>query len=700
MAERQMRAFGTTMRYAFAGSVIFGMTSMVGQLNQLQQQMGLIAALAAPSGLQGTSSGWLGRMQDEIAEKSVDARIGVTEFNDATVNFLSTVQNAKVSDVPDIIAQIGISARLSQTPTEELTKTLTTMNLAAGRQNNLKTLTNMTEEWFHLISTAPGAITAAPQIAQQLGPLSAVLMGLGPSTPEQIMGLTLGSLKFGATPSVALRGLQYFTQSLMQPPSKEGAEAQKKAGFTPERLAKEGPAKFFLAFLDYVRKLGGNPTDKGIARLTTLAAAGDVSGEEYLNPNAKIPGLSPAALKFLKTSIGRIHGIRTAAVLLRQMDPNGPMPTINELIKEFDDINKGVGEHADDLKESADKYRAETPLQGAALALEAVRSAISRDLAPGLNVLAQGISEAAEMLTGNPNLRKGVLGGAAAAGGGFLLWRMLRSKKLPGMGGLGGLLGKGFAGAQIAQSLASPGGQAPMGTASDPLFVIVLYQLGGGMPGIPGMRRGPGGTGGMSRRSNWPSPTSTTGRGAGFARAAPWLAFSGPLAVAAAVLATGGDTRQQPRITADWWRKTGVKQFPALGELMMSKPGSAMREQFKGIFEKGLNPETNLPRLERDFKRILKDPSGMGLSSPVFKDTMAAMQNSWLGGGRAGGDKSEVQVEIRIKNPAGKTKRIKPVKVPTQFANGRMPSTRGRRKTIRTEDIFPDWITGGGKRGD
>ena len=685
-----MRAFGTTLRYAFAGSVIFGMTSMVTQLNQLQQQMGLISALAAPSGLQGTSSGWLGRMQDEIAEKSVNARIGVSEFNDATINFLSTVQHAKASDVPDIIAQIGIAARLSQTPTEELTKTLTTMNLAAGRQNNLKTLTNMTEEWFHLILTAPGAITAAPQIAQQLGPLSAVLMGLGPSTPEQIMGLTLGSLKFGATPSVALRGLQYFTQSLMQPPSKEAAKSQAAAGFTPERLAKEGPAKVFLDYLNYIRTLGGKPTDKGIARLTTLAAAGDVSGEEYLDPNVKIPGLSPVALKRLKTDIGRIHGIRTAAVLLRQMDPNGPLPTINELMKEFDDLNKDVGEHKNDLKESADKYRAETPLQGAALALEAVRSAISRDLAPGLNVLATGIQEAAEMLTGNPNLRKGILGGAAAAGGGFLLWRKIRGGKLPGMGGLGGLLGKSFAGAQIAQSLASPGGQAPMGTAGDPLFVIVMYQLGGG--GIPGLGRGGRwGTRGRVPRSSWPSPTETARRGMGIP---PWLRVAGPAAVAAAVLTLGGDTRQTPRITSEWWRKTGVKAYPTLGELMMSKPGSPLREKYGGIFEKGLDPKTDLKKLERDYKRMLIDPTGAKLSSPLLKESLAAIQNSWVGGGGKGGDKNEVQVEIRIKNPAGKTKKVKPVKVPTQFANGRMPSSRGRRKTIRTEDILPSWITG------
>ena len=45
LLDQQMRAFGTTMRYAFAGSVLFGATRMLTTLRETQRQLGLIAVL-------------------------------------------------------------------------------------------------------------------------------------------------------------------------------------------------------------------------------------------------------------------------------------------------------------------------------------------------------------------------------------------------------------------------------------------------------------------------------------------------------------------------------------------------------------------------------------------------------------------------------------------------------------------------------
>jgi hypothetical protein len=63
--EQQMRAFGTTVRYALAGTAIFGITSMIGKLNQLQQQLGLISAIAPTAGVNFTQSG-LSQYLDEV----------------------------------------------------------------------------------------------------------------------------------------------------------------------------------------------------------------------------------------------------------------------------------------------------------------------------------------------------------------------------------------------------------------------------------------------------------------------------------------------------------------------------------------------------------------------------------------------------------------------------------------------------------
>jgi hypothetical protein len=692
LAERQMRAFGTTIRYAFAGSVIFGMTSMIGKLNQLQQQMGLISAIAGPAGLQGRKAGWLGDMQDEIAQRSVAARTPVEELNNSVINYLSTVQGAAAGKVPEIVSQIGMAARLSQTPTEDLTKAITTLNIAAGRKNNLETINSLLREWFSLISRAPGGIAAAPQIAQQLGPLASVAQ-LGRMKPEQLFGVSLGALRFGATPSVALRGTQFFLQSLFRPPSEQAREAMKAAGFTPERLQQVGGTQFMREYLKFVRGLGARPTEKGVRRFGALA---DVMpnveagvGEEFA-PNLNIPGLSPKAIEFLSTTLGRIHGIRTALVLLQ--DPR----KIDRYIKSFSDLQLGIGKDADQLQRASDEYRRQTPLQEAAIALDSLRSNVARDLSGILGFAAGGISGAAQALTGDSDLRKQLLIGGAAGGGAWLLFRrLLKGRGLPGMG----LFGKTFAGAAIASSVAGGDVQGPKGTATDPLYVIVLWQVGGG-GGFPGGwpgRRGPG-------RAPWPKgpnvprapdPTDTVLR-----RSLPSILLRtlGPAGVAAAVLSLGGDTRQQPRSKAlmDFWRTNIVNQragdpvfAPNLTRFMSLGVDDPIRKRHQDIFEKALDPHTNFRKLDREVARIMKNPA---LASPVVREALKNMQQPGGIFAQTVTPGGEIILNIKITDPKGKTTKLKPVKVPNEFRGGRMPSSRGRRKTIRMEDVLPAWM--------
>jgi hypothetical protein len=478
--DKTTRAFGTTLRYAFAGSVLFGATALIGKLDQLQQKMGLIAAIAGPAGVNLTG-GALSQLEDEIASKAVDARTTVSDLNDSVINFLSSVQGAKKGDIAEIVGDIGMTARLSQTPVEDLTKAVSTMNIGAGRANNLKNLNALLREWFNLVSTAPGGIAAGPQIAQQLGPLSSVARA-GRLTPEQIFGFSLGSLRFGATPSTGLRGTQYFLQSLFQPTG-ASAKALSAAGFTPERLDKEGGAKFTMDFLKYVRELGAKPTRKGIGKFAAMVDANpDVDAE--LAPNENIEGMSPAALKFLRTSLGRIHGIRTAMVLISQLERAGNVSSLSETLETMLDLRKGIGKDAKQLKIAADKYRNATPLQSAAIALDTLRTVVGRDLAPILGPISKGITSGAEGLRQHDNVRKGLMIGA-----GGLLAMMGISKWLPGGGGFRGLLGiggRGFVAAKAAESVAS--GSLQPGSFNNPLYVIVIGQVFGG-----GNRSGPGG---------------------------------------------------------------------------------------------------------------------------------------------------------------------------------------------------------------
>lgn len=713
LAEKQMRAFGTTLRYAFAGSVLFGMTSMVGKLNELQQQMGLIAAIAGPSGVNFGMNG-LSKLQDELAVKSVDARTNITDLNNSVINYLSTVQGADPKQLPEIVSQIGIAARLSQTPTEDLTKAVTTLNIAAGRHNNIKTVNALLREWFSLISRAPGGIAAAPQIAQQLGPLASVAQ-MGRLDPEQLFGFSLGALRFGATPSVALRGTQYFLQSLFKSPSKEGAEMMKKAGLTPELLDKVGGTEFTRQYLAYVKALGASPTRAGVKKFGALADVMPnteaLAGEEFA-PNLNIPGLGAEARKFLSTTLGRIHGIRTALVLLQ--DPK----KLDEFIKSFSDLEKGIGKDAGQLKKAADQYRRETPLQEAAIALDALRTSVARDLSGPLGYIAGGISGGAQALTGNRDLREKLLIGAGA---GALLYGGLKITR--------GLLGKSFAGAAIAQSVAggaTPGG-GPTGSADNPLFVIVLYQLGGGGKGIPGLPGGGGlpdviatGGGGRLGRLGRMLGKSRFVKGAGVMTLAAiaadltsdWLGLDkySPLAGVSLKNVPGNVGRlwnRGPNLrgmvarknfweTETWMAKLHDPKMqvahPNLTALMGLPQDHYMRTKFKDIVSKALDPATNLDRLERDYSRILKNPFK---ENPQVQEMMRNINKPAGLFNQSVTATGELQLNMKFTDPTGKTSLKKVATVPVEFRNGKGPVSRGRRKPTRMAPVpLPPWITG------
>src|SRR5215831_5311880 len=167
----QWRALGTTIRYAVAGQAIFGLTRMIGQLKDVQQQLGLMQAIGEPAGGGIFSDNAIKQMGDSLRQASVDSLTPINEINDATINYLSTVQGVKQSELPDIIKNIGQAAKLSQTPVEAL------------------------------IKTAPGGVSAAPEIAAQIPTLASMFqMAPGRSVSPrlaqaQMMSLTLGAVR-------------------------------------------------------------------------------------------------------------------------------------------------------------------------------------------------------------------------------------------------------------------------------------------------------------------------------------------------------------------------------------------------------------------------------------------------------------------------------------------------------------------------
>jgi hypothetical protein len=703
----QMKALGTTIRYALAGSIVFGIAGLVGKLDKLQQQLGLISAIAPTAKVSFDKSGGLMGFLNQVEQQAIAARTPVGELNDSVINFLSTVQNAPQDEIARIVGQIGITAKLSQTPTEDLTKAVSTLNIAAGRTNNLKNINSLLREWFHLISTAPGGIAAAPQIAQQLGPLAAVTMGLGRETPEQMFAIASGALKFGATPSVALRGAQYFQQSLFQPTSKQAGTALMAAGLTPRRLKAEGGAAFTLDFLKHLQSLGERGqriSPRDVRKFGALVDA-NPDTEAALEANQNIPGLNPAQQRFLKRSIGRIHGIRTAVVLLQQLEHHPGVQSIEELMVGYDKLNKGIGEDADELTKAADRFRAQTPLRAAAIALNTFSTQVQTALAPFINIAASPITGAGDFLAKHPHGTK--IGVQAAAGGIAVagLLKLLTGGKFGLSGKLFNKAGQALVASQAVEALGHTGG--PQGSSpANPLYVTIVGQLFGGNQSGPG---------------NWKDVLKKGGAGAGAGGAEATAARAVGLSRltagvgAAALIALYESKSSQNMGELERKNLISLEKFPSLQKgyakqygYAQGKPTLAQKIAISQAFN-----DTGTVNMDRAWvassfldvasgrvpfgrlgeqrqrgvspllQKLAQEQVKLGVSNigDVFKSIDSAFKKQ---------DKVEVtgavDLGIKIVDPTGKEKDAR-VHVPlsTVHDGGRVPSSRGKRKSMRVD---------------
>ena len=448
------RAMGTTIRYAIAGQAIFGLTRMVSQLKDVQQQLGLIQAIGTQPGPGGASIGFSTKQVNDLGNQlqkvAVNTITPINEINDATVNLLSTIQDVPRSEIPAILTSIGQAAKVSQTPIEDLTQAATTMNLAFGRANSSKNIAQFTRMWSALVSLAPGGIQAAPELATQLPSLSTLFRGgLSPHVPRQTaqaqeMSLVLGSLRFGAPPSTAMRGLQYLVQQIETPASKASRTALAGIGITPQTVRDKGIYSSVMTFLHHIA-----PDTKGMSG--SLKALQQIPDDQLEATNA-IPGVSPSQMAFMRTALGRIHAVRAAITLAAQLqsDPGANIDSLQQ------DLNAMLGYQNNQIKDVHSmaqmwqKFSDRSKLQQASVALNTLSLQVAQVFEPVINLASSGIVSGVQGAQHHRKLTAGLAIGAATIGAGLVTRRAL-----------GGLIGGGAGAIQAAESL---GGEVPTGT--------------------------------------------------------------------------------------------------------------------------------------------------------------------------------------------------------------------------------------------
>ena len=614
--DQQMRAFGTTLRYAFAGSVIFGATRMITTLRETQKQLGLIGVLAGNDLEAGTQG--MRNFYTAAQRGAINSLTPVSDFNDALINLFSTIK-ASPDMAVKMVEELSKGATLAQVPVQDLTKAVTGMNQAFGAPQNLANIQKGTRGFFSLVSEAPGGIAAGPQIIQQLPQLSATSR-LANINESQMLGLYLTTLRAGGTPATAGRGLQYFLQSVAVPQSKEAATAMKQAGITPETVQQRGGMWAISRLLGHAQSLGATGTTTAAGKLKGMTDE-DLSMLEGLDPAAVggTLGISGKGFEFLHKSIGRIHGIREAILLMAQ---KGDIGKDIGIITEAQSNEKAA---LDAYRKAWEEFERNNPLQAAAISIDTMRRQMTTALEPAINAFAGKISDLGQWFNdqamAHPERTRHRTQIGMGVGGAALFLNAIGAFGGAGrfMGRIGGAAGQAFVTKTAMQAATTGAALGPGMSPQNPLYVIVVGEIFGkavtGDPTVPPVAPVPGG------KTSW------------WKRAVPALGMRAALPFAAA------------------WAATDALPDIGQGDLKI---------------------DPSLKGFKKDWKTI----SGAGGSAWDF---MQGMNPANLGTQRITGQAS-VAVDVNI-NQAGTKVTRKRVHVPVELFNvgGNTPSSRGGR---------------------
>jgi hypothetical protein len=635
MSERmnaQWRAFGTTIRYAVAGSVIFGATRLLTVLRDTQRQYALVGAISGGAyssqvaGAKAADSA-LAQLYQNAQTGSMDAITPVNDFNDALVNLFSTIEihgPDKGEKAVQLTTAISQGAQLATVPVDDLTRSITGMNQAFGRTQNMKNIQQGIRGFTELVYRAPGGVAYGPQFIQQLAPLGAVSR-LANITPEQMYGLFLTETRIGQTPATAGRGLQYLLQSIAVPTSKGHAAALRQAGVTPEAVQQKGGLWAIRQIIKKMKTMGvtgdlnkaSKISDETLDTLETADPAQQRSGL----------GISGRGIEFAQKTIGRIHGVRALIALLAQEEANKRMTRDQELIASaMADTEEAQQIYA----KRWDDFARRQPLQAAAVSFDVMRRSVATAFEPGLNFGARQVTRVGEIVHDHPRAahRTALAGGALIAA-----LALSRGGGITGLFRRGGsMIPRAIAAGDIAAGAAQPRGFSPQ----KPLYVIVVGELFG-----PGRTTSPGPLGGI------PGAGGKAGKPS-FWKKVPFLPIAGVTATAAladvvALLATPGATESGAAEEKKKMIARDLKPYPRLRKILE-------KDQYTDIEKKAIDA-----LFQGDKKHLFP------------KAAMEILKGE-----------ANVTMDINLKHPDGTVQRKK-VHVPVDlWSGGKVPSSRGK----------------------
>lgn len=494
--SNQMKAFGTTARYALAGSLVFGVTSAVGALTQLEQKMGDIAALTVESngrgGFTAAARSEMEALADTAIRQSTRLGIGVDQIQNAMQTYYSSFQNVKRPEVEQFSSTLTKLAAVAETTDQQkLAEGL--IGVANSLGGGRKAIPREADIISKVVAQSVGF--RGDVLAQNLGRLGGAA-GIGGFSDSQMAAVLTTASQVGGSPAVIARGVTQLMNNILNPKQKAQKEAYMQAGLPtdPNSLSnykykgQTGGFAVLRKMMDAVSARGGLKTNRGGLTMSDEQASS-------LDENAPLSafGIGGGGGTSLAYGLfGRQESLRQFVGLMSQ----GP-EKLDNFLKSMSNATGQMNAMFSERNKFNQLARAQNAVTN--MGLMAVRAGD-----PALRPIASGLNAAGNFMADHPNGTRAVLGTGMAIGTTRLL-----SKLLPGMvgsrvGRLPGPLGKllsgmsnaeraalsGALGAEAAPAMISGGGGADMGMRSNPMWVIIhpnswlVGTPGGGGPGF------------------------------------------------------------------------------------------------------------------------------------------------------------------------------------------------------------------------
>jgi hypothetical protein len=490
----QVRAIGTTIRYALAGAIVYGVATAVSSLGEFENKLGEIDSLAARLGADGKLIG-LGDQLDAVGDRALQVSnkfgIAATDIQSFMTRFYSSFDipqsRVAMNIMSDWIEQMG---RLSLI-TEGADPNVMGGGVAGfiqprtrGRPGRIvpetERMIDIIAETLRLTPTIRGE-----DIARDIGRLGAAQTAMR-MTPEQVFAVYGTAGLLGGSPAVIGRGItQLLASEILKPQTEAQREAFGQAGLPtdPGQLRRMGGWRVLMQMMRAVQ------TGPISFRNQQALAAEDLTDEEAIRA-AGVRGINATLASNL---FGRQESFRQFLNLLAVGGPKA----MQDFIDNLDDATK-----AHRGEQRAQLVLDRRYMQQAREASRNLTLQIVRGFAGPLRVYSQVIGRLSEEAIRHQTTTTAAVG---AVGGGILTARVTRALARRGMFGRGTLARRMAGGravdlmelpvtaamvAEAAPSLIE--GAVGTGSRAQPVWVV-LHPWSWLQPGAPSFEGGGGG---------------------------------------------------------------------------------------------------------------------------------------------------------------------------------------------------------------